>query len=120
MRDDALVVVRGKLELEENAATLVAEEILTLEDLKTRMTKLVIIRVKSETVTPAKVDLLYGVLDRHRGSTDVLFEVECARGILVRVRPNPFVKITPSPEALAEIRRHLGSCEIRLVNGRRP
>jgi DNA polymerase-3 subunit alpha len=120
LREDALVVVRGKLEAEETAATLIAEEILTLEELKTRMTKLVIIRVKSEAVTPAKVDVLYGVLDRYRGSADVLFEVECAGGVLARIRPNPFVKIAPSPEALAEIRRHLEGCEIRLVNGRRP
>ncbi len=119
LRSDALVVVRGKLELGESMATLVAEEIVTLEELKERLTTLVIICVRAEAVTPAKVDLLYGILDRHRGSADVLFEVECAGGILVRIRPNPFVKIAPSSEALEEIRRHLGQCEIRLVNGRR-
>ena len=120
LRNDALVVVRGRLELEESAITLIAEEITTLEELKERMTKLVVIRVRSEALTPAKVDLLYAVLDRHRGSADVLFEVECAGGMLARIRPNPFVKIAPSPEALAEIERQLGSCAIRLLNGRRP
>jgi DNA polymerase-3 subunit alpha len=132
LRSDALVVVRGKLELEENTATLIAEEIVTLEELKERATRgphaifgsrgvpatLVIIRVPAEAVTPAKVDLLYGILDRHRGSADVLFEVECAGGILARIRPNPFVKIAPSSDALEQIERHLGRCEIRLVNGR--
>ncbi len=120
LRNDALVVVRGKLQLEENTATLIAEEIMTLEELKERKTKLVLIRVKSEEITPARVDLLYGVLERHRGSADVLFEVECAEGILVRIRPNSFVKIKPSPEALAEIERCLGRCEIRRVNERSP
>lgn len=120
LRDDALVVVRGKLEVEEGTATLFAEEVMTLQSLAERQTKAVIIRFPAGVATPAQVDALYGVLDRHRGSADVVFEVECEGALWATVKPNPFVKVRPSPEVLAEIRRLCPACEITLVNGTPP
>jgi DNA polymerase-3 subunit alpha len=115
LRGDALVVVKGRLEIEEGVATLFAEEITTLESLTESQTKTVILRFPAGTVTVPLVDALYGVLDRHRGQADVIFEVECENALWAIVKPNPFVKVKPSSEALAEIRRLCPACEIELV-----
>lgn len=120
LRDDALVVVRGTLEVEEGTPALFAEEVMTLQALAERQTKAVIIRFPAGGATPAQVDALYGIFDRHRGSADVIFEVECEGALWVTVKPNPFVKVRPSSEVLAEIRRICPACEITLVNGAPP
>jgi DNA polymerase-3 subunit alpha len=118
LKDDAMVVIKGKLEIQENAATLIAEEVTTLESLQEAHTKKVVIRLKAQSITPAKVDLLYGLFDRHRGNADVLFEVECA-GALAVIKPNPFVKIKPSPEVVSNIKRLCAGCDVVLANGNR-
>lgn len=105
---EALVAVKGRLEIQDNAATLVAEEIIDIERLRERMARTMIVHMKSAAMTPTKVDQLYGLMDRHRGECAVVFEVEIADRLLATVKPNPFVKVHPSPEFVSEVQRLCG------------
>jgi DNA polymerase III subunit alpha len=111
---DALVAVKGRPEFQDNAASLVAEEVIELSALREQMTKLMVVRMMSSSMTPTKIDQLYGLLDRHRGQCDVLFEVEVGDKAVVQVRPNPFVKVKPSAELVSQIEKLCGNGRVSL------
>ncbi|MBI3950614.1 MAG: DNA polymerase III subunit alpha [Acidobacteria bacterium] len=112
---EAPVVVKGRFEFQENAASLVAEEIVELSKLREQMIRLMVVRMKSSSMTPTKVDQLYGLLDKHRGECDVLFEVELNGNTVAQVRPNPFVKVNPSAELVSQIEQLCGIGQVRLM-----
>jgi DNA polymerase-3 subunit alpha len=112
---EAPVVVKAKPEFRENVATLIAEEMFELENLRQQMARTIVVRMKSSSMTPARVDQLYGLLDRHRGECDVLFEVELNGEAITQVKPNPFVKVKPSADLIAAIERLCGGGQVELV-----
>ena len=94
-----LVLVRGKLERDDETVRILATEIAPLESVRERLAREVAIHLK----TPADRDMLEAlgeIFSRHRGDRKVSFELETGRAanrLRVRVDVSSQIRVRPSP-----------------------
>jgi DNA polymerase-3 subunit alpha len=111
-----LVLVRGKLERDDETARVLASEILPLDCVRERVAREVAIRVKM----PADRELFEAVgvvLSRHRGDRRVSFEMEVpAEGKPLRVRADlsTQIRVHPSASLIAELEQIVGHGSVSL------
>ena len=114
-----LVLVRGKLERDEETARVLATEILPLDSVRERVAREVAIRVKM----PADRDTfeaLGAVFSRHRGDRRVSFEMEVPQGttsgkpLRVRADVSTQIRVHPSPTLIAEVEQIVGHGSVSL------
>jgi DNA polymerase-3 subunit alpha len=111
-----LVLVRGKLERDEESVRLLASEIVPLDSLRERLTREVAIRVKM----PANrgiFEALGAVFSRHRGDRRVSFEIEVPSGVKplrVRADVSNQIRVRPSPTLIAEVEQIVGHGSVSL------
>ena len=116
IQGDAAVLVRGRLEIDDGGSmTIISDEIQSLENIRERSARNIVVRVNGAAIDNNKVDLLHALLDRHRGDCSVEFEVDLPNGMMVRVQPNQFVRVKVTPELTNSIKEILGNCRVELV-----
>jgi DNA polymerase-3 subunit alpha len=102
--DDALVVVRGKFERDEETARIVASEILPLASLQERMTRLVAVRLAAPPHGRRSLQALADLLTRYPGDRPVVLELElrdAAPPLRVHVTVGA-LRVRPSEQLVAE------------------
>ena len=105
-----LVLVRGKLERDDETARVIAAEILPLDSVRERVAREVAIRVKM----PADrrlFEALGEVFSRHRGDRRVSFEFELpshAKPLRVRADVSSQIRVRPSPTLISEVEQIVG------------
>ena len=113
---DAAVLVRGRLEIDDGGSmTIISDEIQSLENIRERSARNIVVRLDGAAIDNDKVDMLHALLDRHRGDCSVEFEVDLPNGMMVRVQPNQFVRVKVTPELTNSIKEILGNCRVELV-----
>ena len=109
----ALVLVRGKLERDDETSRVLASEILPLDSVRERVAREVAIRVKM----PADRELFEAlgvVFSRHRGDRRVSFEMEVPQGtasnkpLRVRADVSTQIRVHPSATLIAEVEQIVG------------
>ena len=107
-----LVLVRGKLERDDESIRLLASEIAPLDSLRERVTREVKIRLKA----PANgvLQALLDIVSRHRGDRKVSFEVETAGHLRVRMDVSSQIRVRPSPALIAEVEQVTGAGSVEL------
>jgi DNA polymerase III subunit alpha len=107
-----LVLVRGKLERDDESVRLLASEIAPLDSLRERVTREVKIRLKA----PANgvLQALLDIVSRHRGDRKVSFEVETAGHLRVRMDVSSQIRVRPSPALIAEVEQVTGAGSVEL------
>ena len=120
LANDAPVLVRGRLEIEDGGAmTIYAEEVQSLINIRERAAKVMSMRFPVTAVAEDRLDRLYALLDSHRGDCEILFEVELEDGQLARIQPNQFVRVKVTPELTNSITELLGNgCRVELRVGK--
>jgi DNA polymerase-3 subunit alpha len=111
-----LVLVRGKLERDEESTRLLASEILPLDSLRERLTREVAIRVKMPA-DRGVFEALGVVFSRHRGDRRVSFEIEVPSGakpLRVRADVSNQIRVRPSPTLIAEVEQIVGHGSVSL------
>ncbi|MBI2223135.1 MAG: DNA polymerase III subunit alpha [Acidobacteria bacterium] len=114
---DAMLVVRGKFEKDDESARLVATEILPIAALKERVAREVAIRVSMPPHGRDTLEALAEVLARHRGDRRVSIELEMKNGggRALRVRADVGqMRVRPSERLVADVERLCGSGSITL------
>ena len=110
------MLVRGKLERDEESVRVLAAEILPIDSLRERLAREVAIRVK----TPADrgvFEALGEVFARHRGDRRVSFEIEVmgeAKPIRVKADVSAQIRVRPSSTLVAEVEEIVGAGAVRL------
>ncbi len=108
-----LVLVRGKLERDDETSRLLASEVLPLDSVRERVAREVAIRVKM----PADRQLfeaLGEVFSRHRGDRRVSFEIEVpssaipAKPLRVRADVSTQIRVRPSSTLISEVEQIVG------------
>lgn len=105
-----MLLVKGKLEHDDDSVRLLASEIAPLESVHERLARDVSIRVKS----PADQRMfraLDEIFSRHRGDRRVSFEMEVpAASVRLRVKADlsSQIRVTPSPSLIAEVEQVMG------------
>ncbi|MCL4811211.1 MAG: DNA polymerase III subunit alpha [Vicinamibacteraceae bacterium] len=113
---DAMVVVRGKFERDDESARIVAGEVLALSTVRERLSREVAIRLAAPPHGRQTFEALAEVLTRHRGDRRVRVELEVAhdaeRWRLVAEVPQ--VRVRPSERLVADVEQVCGRGSVTL------
>ena len=116
MQNDAAVLVRGRLEIDDGGAiTIIAEEIQSLENIRERSARSVVLHFDVNSVDDKKLDRLHLLLDKNRGECGIIFEVRLDDGSIARVQPNQHVRVKVTPSLTNSIKEIMADCSVELV-----
>jgi len=112
---DAMLLVRGKLEKDDETARLVAAELLPMAALVERTTREIAIHVKPTLNSRSTFEALAELLSRHRGDRRVYLEVDVKgdNGPL-RVRADVMQRVKPTERLVAEVEQLCGQGSVVL------
>ncbi len=111
-----LVLVRGKLERDDETTRILASEIAPLESVRERIAREVAIHFRK----PADRDTLESlgqIFSRHRGDRRVSFEVETGEPgsrLRVKVDVSSQIRVTPSSKLISEVEQIVGAGAVEL------
>jgi DNA polymerase-3 subunit alpha len=107
-----LVLVRGRLERDDESARLLASEIAPLDSVRDRLAREVKIRLKAPANDVAQA--LLEIVCRHRGDRRVSFEIETVDHLRVRLDVSSQIRVRPSPALVQELERVAGAGAVEL------
>jgi DNA polymerase-3 subunit alpha len=105
-----MVLVRGKLERDDESVRILASEIAALDSVRERVAHEVAIRV-TMPATRGVFEQLGEIFSRHRGDRRVSFEFELpppARRLRVKADVSSQIRVRPSPSLVAEVEQVVG------------
>jgi DNA polymerase III subunit alpha len=109
-----MVLVRGKLERDDESVRILASEIVPIEAVRERLAREVKIRIRK----PANqtVQALLEVVSRHRGDRRLSFEIEtdAPRPLRVSLDVSAQIRVRPSPALVAEVEQIVGPGAVSL------
>jgi len=112
---DAMVLVRGKLEKDDESARLVATELLPIAALAERTTREVAIHLAVPPHGRPTFEALAELLSRHRGDRRVFLELDVKGGAKpLRVKANVAQRVRPSEKLVAEVEQLCGTGSVEL------
>ncbi len=113
--DDAMLLVKGKYEHDEDTSRLVASEITPLEVVREQVVREVEVRIASRGAGRDLIRQLAGVFDRHPGDRRVSLVVEVRDGGRpMRVRTATARRIRPSDRFVRDVEALCGHGSVRL------
>jgi DNA polymerase-3 subunit alpha len=112
---DAMVLVRGKLEKDDESARLVAAELLPISALTERTTREVVIHLAGPAAGRPTLEALAALLTRHRGDRRVFLELDVLREDKpLRVRSEVAQRVRPSERLVSEVEQICGAGSVEL------
>ncbi|KPK38703.1 MAG: DNA polymerase III subunit alpha [Omnitrophica WOR_2 bacterium SM23_29] len=108
IRKDAIVCIKGKVNLREEKPKLIANNIIPLEELQKKYTQAIIINLTTTGIDEKSLTILKSILESHPGTTPVYLNFKMADGKKVEVSVEEKLKVEPSDELAVEIERLLG------------
>jgi DNA polymerase-3 subunit alpha len=112
---DAMLLVRGKFEKDDESARLVATELLPIAALMERTTREVAIHLKASLNSRTTFEALAELLSRHRGDRRVSLEVDVkGENGPLRVRADVNQRVKPSERLVAEVEQLCGAGSVEL------
>ena len=112
--DDALLMVRGKYERDEESSRLVVAEITLLDQVREKAVRAVEIKLAGKVLAAAAMRQLAGVLDRHSGDRRVSLVVELNGQTRLRVRAATARRIRPSDVFVRDVEAVCGAGSVLL------
>jgi DNA polymerase-3 subunit alpha len=112
----ALVLVRGKLERDEESVRILASEIAPLESLRERLAREIAIHLR-KPADRGTLETLGEIFSRHRGDRRVSFEVETGEApnrLRVRLDVSSQIRVRPSSALIAEVEQVVGTGSVEL------
>jgi DNA polymerase-3 subunit alpha len=113
---DAMLLVRGKLEKDEESARIVATELIPVSALAERTTREVVIHLSCASQGRQTFEALAELLSRHRGDRRVYLELRGVKGAqgALRVKVDVAQRVRPSERLKAEVERICGAGSVEL------
>jgi DNA polymerase III subunit alpha len=112
---DAMLLVRGKLEKDEETARIVATELLPIAALKERTTREVVIHLTGRSTGRNTFEALAELLTRHRGDRRVFLELDVkSQEKPLRVRSEVAQRVRPSERLVLEVEQICGAGSVEL------
>ena len=113
--DDAMLLVRGKYERDEETSRLVVAELTPLDVVRDRAVREVEIRLSSAALGKSVLLVLSDVLERHAGDRHVSFVMETnGKGPHLRVRAGTARRIRPSDQFVRDVESVCGTGSVML------
>lgn len=112
--DGVPLLISGKLDVgDDNSVTLIADELLKLEEAQQKHARSVIVRIPPAKPLNTMIEKLFYVFSQQRGDCEVLLEMFLDDGVLVRTRAHGALRIEGSLKTENTL-RDLG-CEVEWV-----
>jgi DNA polymerase-3 subunit alpha len=112
---DAMLLVRGKFEKDDESARMVATELLPIAALKERTTREVVIHLAAPSHGRGTFEALAELLGRHRGDRRVFLELDVTgREKPLRVRSEVAVRVRPTDRLVDEVEQICGAGSVEL------
>jgi DNA polymerase III subunit alpha len=111
-----LVLVRGKLEKDDETVRILASEIAPLDSVRERIAREVAIHL-SKPADRGTLETLGEIFSRHRGDRKISFEVETGEApnrLRVRVDVSSQIRVRPSPALVSDIEQVVGAGAVEL------
>jgi DNA polymerase III subunit alpha len=112
---DAMLLVRGKFEKDDESARLVATDLLPIAALRERTTREVVIHLTGRSTGRPTFEALAELLARHRGDRRVFLELDVrSEARPLRVRSEVALRVRPSERLVTEVEQICGAGSIEL------
>ncbi len=111
---DAMLLVRGKFEKDDESARVVATELLPISALTERTTREVIIHLTGRSQARDTMEALAELLSRHRGDRKVFVELDVRGQRALRVRADVPQRVKPSERLVLEVEQLCGAGSVEL------
>ena len=98
--------------------TIIAEEVQSLENIRERSARSVVLHFDVESIDDKKLERLHSLLDNNRGDCGIIFEVELDDGSIARVEPNHLVRVKVTSGLTSSIQEIIAGCRVQLVVSR--
>jgi DNA polymerase III subunit alpha len=111
-----LVLVRGKLERDDETTRIIASDVAPIETVRERLAREVSIRLRKPADRPT-LEALGAVFSRHRGDRKVSFEVEAGEAphrLRVRLDVSSQIRVRPSTDLVHDIEQVVGEGAVEL------
>jgi DNA polymerase III subunit alpha len=111
-----MVLVRGRLERDDESIRILATEVMPLETVRERIAREVAIHLR-RPADRGTLETLGEIFARHRGDRKVSFEVETGQGehrLRVRVDVSAQIRVRPSSTLIAEVEQVVGAGAVEL------
>ena len=110
IQSDALVLVKGRFERDEDSTRLLAAEILPIEKVREQLAREVVVTLDSARHDRRTLEAVSDVLGRHKGDRRVAFVVttHTEPRLLVRLDASGQVRVRPSERLVADLERICG------------
>jgi DNA polymerase-3 subunit alpha len=111
-----MVLVRGKLERDEETVRIVASDIAPIEAVRERLAREVAIHLR-QPADRGTLETLGQIFSRHRGDRKVSFEVETGdppHRLRVKLDVSSQIRVRPSPTLIAEVEQLVGAGAVEL------
>jgi DNA polymerase-3 subunit alpha len=110
IQTDALVLVKGRFERDEDSTRLLASEILPIEKVREQIVREVVVAIDGARHDRRTVEAVSDVLGRHKGDRRVVFLVATRTEppLRVRVDASGQVRVRPSEQLVADLERICG------------
>ena len=95
VENDAMLLVRGKLEKDDESARIVSTELMPIAALKEKTTREVIIHLRQSSQARTTLEALAELLGRHRGDRRVSLELDVSGPPPMRVRADVAQRVRP-------------------------
>ncbi len=118
LQNDVALLVKGKLEVtDEQDVSIITQEILALDGAKAKAAKAMVVKLGEASASSQNLKQLNDLISSNMGSTQLFLDVATNSGWTVRLRPNQFFRINPSPALTEEIEKVDSSWKVELVMG---
>jgi DNA polymerase-3 subunit alpha len=117
IENGTMVVVRGKLERDDEEARLLASEILPIGAVRERLARELAVTVAMPPYTRATLEALADLFSKHRGDKPVTLQLELrtdGRRLRVEAQVSSQIRVKPSPAFLDEVQRICGEGSVTL------
>ncbi len=114
VENDAMLLVRGKLERDEESARIVSTELMPIASLKEKTTREVVIHLRQASQGRNTFEALAELLARHRGDRRVSLELDISGPTPLRVRADVAQRVRPSDKLVAEVEQICGAGTVEL------
>lgn len=114
LQKDALIFVKGKVDARDDVAKLLADEIIPLEEVPKRFTRLIAINLKTAGLGPEVLQEVRKILMAHKGNTPVYLTLQDPKGRMTVLDSGENLKVSTSDVLFEQLERLLGENSVKI------
>lgn len=115
IRRDEAVLIRGRVESNDEGAKLIASEIISLKEIWERLSKGIIIEILIPGIDKGTINKLYKLLKEHSGSCPVRIYLVLPKNFRAAVEPEEPLRIKPEAQLTKQIEELLGEGSVKFI-----